>query len=54
MVGTVAEVLNNEGSNFFTLKLKTATNFYNVEYVYVVGNLQMEERKKLEEATHKQ
>ncbi len=54
MVGTVADIVNDPGSNFFTLKLKTATNFYNVEYVYVVGNLQMEERKKLEEATRKQ
>ena len=54
MVGTVAEILNDQGSNFYTLKLKTATNYYNVEYVYVVGNLQMEERKKLEEATRKQ
>jgi rod shape-determining protein MreC len=51
MVGTVAEIINDKSSNFYTLKLKPATNFYSVQYVYVIGDLQREERKKLEEAT---
>ena len=49
LVGTVAEITADQSSNFYTLKLKTATNFYSVEYVQVVGNLQKEEQKKLEE-----
>jgi len=53
MVGTVTEVVEDKSSNFYTLRLKPATNFYNVEYVTVVENLQKDEQKKLEEATKK-
>jgi rod shape-determining protein MreC len=53
MIGTVAEIVNDPSSNFYTLKLKTATNFFNVQYVNVVENLQLDERKALEEATQK-
>lgn len=53
MVGTISEIVNDPSSNFYTLKLKTATNFFNVQYVSIVENLQLEERKKLEEATQK-
>jgi rod shape-determining protein MreC len=49
MVGTIADISNDQSSNFYTLKLRTATNFYSVEYVTVVENLQKEEQKKLEE-----
>jgi len=51
MVGTVAEIINDKSSNFYTLKLSPATNFSSVQYVYVISDLQREERKKLEEAT---
>lgn len=53
MIGTVAEIVNDPSSNFYTLKLKTATNFSSVQYVNVVENLQLDERKALEEATQK-
>jgi rod shape-determining protein MreC len=53
MVGTVAQIINDPGTNFYTLRLRTATNFFNVEYVYVVENTQMSERRKLEEAARK-
>jgi rod shape-determining protein MreC len=53
MVGTVADVVDEKSSNFYTLKLKPATNFYSVEYVTVVDNLQKEEQKRLEESTRK-
>jgi rod shape-determining protein MreC len=53
LVGTVAEIINDKASNFYTLKLKTSTNFYTLEHVMVVENLQREEQKKLEEATGK-
>jgi rod shape-determining protein MreC len=51
LVGTIAEVVENKSSNFYTLKLKTATNFYSVEHVMVVENVLKDEQKKLEAAT---
>ena len=54
IIGTVAEIVDDKSSNFYTLKLKTATDFYNVEHVTVVENLQKEEQKKLEEAIKNQ
>ena len=54
MVGTVYEFFKEQSSNFFTIKLKTATNFYNVQYVNVIEDLQKEERITLEKATLKQ
>ncbi|MEJ7740952.1 MAG: rod shape-determining protein MreC [Chitinophagaceae bacterium] len=49
MVGTVIGIVSDPSSNFFSIKLKTATNFFNVQYVYVVEALQKEEISKLEE-----
>jgi rod shape-determining protein MreC len=48
MVGTIVGIVSDPSSNFFTIKLKTATNFLNVQYVYVIEDLQKEERVKLE------
>jgi rod shape-determining protein MreC len=53
LIGTVTDVVEDKTSNFVTLQIKPSTNFYNVEYVMVVDNLQKEEQKKLEEATRK-
>jgi rod shape-determining protein MreC len=53
LIGTVTNVVEDKTSNFVTLQIKPSTNFYNVEYVMVVDNLQKEEQKKLEEATRK-
>jgi len=53
LVGTVAEVIDNKSTNFYTLRLKAATNFYTLEHVTVVEYLQKDEQKKLEEATRK-
>ena len=50
LIGIVSEVIDDKTSNFYTLTLKPSTNFYNLEYVTVVDNLQKEEQKKLEEA----
>jgi len=50
VIGVVAEVIDDKTSNFYTLTLKPSTNFYSLEYVTVVDNLQKEEQKKLEEA----
>lgn len=53
MVGTVAEISDDKSSNFYTLKLKPATNFFNIEYVYVISNSQLVEQRRMEDSTHK-
>ena len=53
MIGVVTDILDNKSSNFYTLLIKPSTNFYNVEYVTVVDNLQKDEQKRLEEAARK-
>ena len=53
MIGTISEIIEDKGSNFYSLKVKPATNFYNVEYVTVVDNLQKEEQRKLEDSARK-
>jgi rod shape-determining protein MreC len=53
MVGTVAAIVEDKTSNFYTMKVKPATNFYNVEFVTVAENLLKDEQKKLEEASRK-
>jgi rod shape-determining protein MreC len=53
LIGTVSDVVNDRSSNFYTLIIKPATNFYNLEYVTVVDNLQKDEQRKLEDATRK-
>ena len=53
MIGTVYEIVPDNTSNFYILKIKTATNFSNIEYVYVVDNLQYDEQKRLEDSTRK-
>jgi rod shape-determining protein MreC len=54
MVGTIEEVYKEQSTNFFTIKLKTSTNFFNVQYVNVIEDLQKEERMNLEQTTKTQ
>ena len=53
-IGIITGVESQEGSNFYLLKVKPSTNFFNVQFVYAVKNLQKEEQDALEKATHKQ
>jgi len=53
MVGAVAEISTDPSSNFLTLKIKSATNFYTLQYVYLTDNLLWEEQKALEAKTPK-
>ncbi len=53
LVGTIEEIVPDNTSNFYTLKVRPATNFSNIEYVYVIDNLQYDEQKKLEDSTSK-
>ncbi len=50
MVGVVDEVSQDPGSNFLMIRLKTATNFYSIEYVNLVENVQWDEQRRLEAA----
>ena len=43
LIGTIDEIVEDKSSNVYTLKVKTAANFYNVEFVYIINNLQKEE-----------
>jgi rod shape-determining protein MreC len=51
MVGRVDAIINNKSSNFYTLRLRTSTNFYSVFYVYIIEDLHRDERKQLQEET---
>lgn len=53
MVGTVNDFTVDPSSAFYTLRIKTATNFYNLQYVYLIKNMRWEEQKKLEAAIPK-
>lgn len=53
LVGTISEIVPDNTSNFFNLRLRTATNFSNIEYAYVLDNLQYDEQKRLEDSTRK-
>jgi rod shape-determining protein MreC len=53
LVGTVHSIIDDKSSNFYTLRVRPATNFFSLQYVYVIENLQQNEQKQLEEATRK-
>lgn len=53
MIGTVMEIVDDKTSSFYILRLKPATNFFNVQYVSVVENVVKDEQAKLEEETNK-
>lgn len=48
MIGRVVKIISDPSSNFLTLNLKSATNFYNLEYVYLVENKRMSEQSNME------
>ncbi len=54
MIGTVFRKQIIKKNNIQQLYLKTASNFRNLQYVYVVENKMMAERKKLEDSTKQQ
>lgn len=48
MIGKVTSIIKDPSSNFLTLNIKSATNFYNLEFVYLVENKRMEAQANLE------
>jgi rod shape-determining protein MreC len=53
MIGTVASIGGDSGSGFYELKVKTSTDFYNIQYAYLVNNMIWTEQKQLEAKTPK-
>ena len=53
MVGTIDEIIDDKSSNFYMLKVKPSTNFFSIEYVYVIENAQLYEQNHLEDTTRK-
>ena len=45
MMGIVQEVKSDKSTNNFLIKFKTAANFYNLEFAYVIENKQTEDIK---------
>lgn len=53
MIGTVADFAVDPTTNFYSLKVKTATNFFAIQYVYLVENVHYAEQIKLESSKQK-
>ena len=47
MIGTVTEVMQQKSKNSFIIKFRSAANFYNLQYVYVIDNRQQAEINKI-------
>lgn len=53
MIGTVARIESDPATGFYTLKVRTAVNFSNIQQVFVVENLQRDEQLQLQKDTEK-
>jgi len=53
LIGTVASIVKDNSSSFYTLRIKPAANFQNLQHVFVVENLQGDEQQKLDKETRK-
>lgn len=53
MLGTVADIVEDNSISFYILKVKTAADFFNLHQVHVVENIQYDEQLKLYEETKK-
>lgn len=47
LIGTVKEIDDDKTSSTYIIKVKTAANFYNLQFVYVINNQQKEEPQQL-------
>lgn len=52
LIGTVASIVK-DNSSFYTLRIKPAANFQNLQHVFVVENLQRDEQEQLDKTTRK-
>jgi rod shape-determining protein MreC len=51
MIGTISEVALDPASNYYVLKVKTSTNFYNIQFANVIDNVRYNEQTELENST---
>lgn len=51
MIGTVSSIQTQAQSNFYTLRIRSATNFYTLQYVYLVKNAYWNEQQQIETVT---
>jgi rod shape-determining protein MreC len=49
MVGTVVQVIQEQSTNNYLLKIKAATDFKSIQTVWIIDNLQRTEQLELEE-----
>jgi rod shape-determining protein MreC len=49
----VYEIVPDNATNFYTLKVRPSTNFFNIEYAYVIDNTQFDEQRRIEDSTSK-
>jgi rod shape-determining protein MreC len=49
MIGKVTKVIQDPSSNFLTLSVQSATNFFTLEYIYLVENKRMADQKAVEQ-----
>ena len=47
LIGTVQEVINEKSTSNYIIRLKTAADFYNLEFVYIIDDLQKDEPQEL-------
>ncbi|MFN5361466.1 MAG: rod shape-determining protein MreC [Bacteroidota bacterium] len=50
-IGTVNKISSDAESNFYTLRIKTAVNFFSIQYVYLIDNVYYQEQMDLEQTT---
>lgn len=53
MLGTIEEIIKDNSTNFYVLKIRTAANFNDLQQVMIVENLNEQEQAKLLEETRK-
>ena len=54
MIGKVEGIYTESGSSFFKIKVRSAANFYNLQYVYAIDNAQGEDINKMLDKAKKQ
>jgi rod shape-determining protein MreC len=53
MIGTISEIKQDNTTGMYLLKVKTSANFYNLQQVHVVENVEREEQVRLFDETKK-
>jgi rod shape-determining protein MreC len=44
--------VSDKSSTAYSIRIRLATNFYNLQYVYVIDNLLKDEQKQLEDSIY--